>query len=362
VTTALAIRDEQHYIATVSEVRALAERCEHVADAKDLADRARALEVYAERAKLGVEKVNLAAAARLWAERRAGELLAESAVGSGRPTTKVPARNLLPENVTKKESHRWQKLAAIPDEEFAEAVDEMVPEGRVTYAEIERRTKRRGRETAKREHEAQLVRRVNEEGGATFNVETCDIRAFAPGTVDAIVTDPPYITADAIDLYTELRDFAVENLRPHGALVAMTWQPILPDVLRALEHPRLAYRWTVAWVSGAHESTADHARRVFDRWKPVLVYHLDGWHEKTGMLTDVVSSGRDSEKGEHEWQQGLDGFRQLVRAVTEPGAIVCDPFVGGGTTALAAVAEHRHFIGCDIDEGAVATTERRLAA
>lgn len=360
--TALAIRNEGQYLATVHEVRALAERCEHVSDAKDLADKARAAQVWAERARLGAEKVNLAAAARLWAERRAGELLAESVVPRGNHAKgREGSTKSLPDSVTKKESHRWQKLAAIDADDFAQTIAEMVPEGRITYAEIERRAKRREREETKREQEATLVREVRE-AGVRHSVEVADIRSFVTSPVAAIVTDPPYITDDAVELYAELRDFALRSLEPHGALVAMTWQPILLDVMRALDHPRLVYRWTVAWVSGAHESTADHARRVFDRWKPVLVYHLDGWHEKAGMLTDVVSSGRDVDKGIHEWQQGLDGFRQLIRAVSEPGDVICDPFVGGGTTALAALAEDRHFVGCDVAPDAVASTEARLAA
>lgn len=77
MTTALAIRDEQHYLATVDEVRALALRIENVGDANALADKARAAQVWAERARLGQNQVNLAAMARLWAERRAGQLLSE---------------------------------------------------------------------------------------------------------------------------------------------------------------------------------------------------------------------------------------------------------------------------------------------
>jgi hypothetical protein len=53
------------------------------------------------------------AAARLWAERRAGELLKEVVVPKGNHNPGVRgALKSLPKNVTKKDSHRWQKLAA----------------------------------------------------------------------------------------------------------------------------------------------------------------------------------------------------------------------------------------------------------
>jgi DNA modification methylase len=49
-----------------------------------------------------------------------------------------------------------------------------------------------------------------------------------------------------------------------------------------------------------------------------------------------------------------------VRAVSEPGEVVFDPFLGSGTTAVAAVTEGRRFLGGDIDPACVETTRRRL--
>ena len=47
--------------------------------------------------------------------------------------------------------------------------------------------------------------------------------------------------------------------------------------------------------------------------------------------------------------------------VTDPGWTVVDPFLGGGTTALACVQLNRKFVGCDIDRDAVNTTLSRLS-
>lgn len=142
--TELAIRDERHYLATVSEVRALVDRIESVEGARDLADQARAAQVWAQRAKLGSEQVNLAAAAKLWAERRAGELLREAPKNGGRllrgnetrPRDSTPTLEDL--GVAKHESSRWQQLAEIPTEDFAEAVEQAAAEGTVTAAAVRR--------------------------------------------------------------------------------------------------------------------------------------------------------------------------------------------------------------------------------
>jgi hypothetical protein len=368
MSATLAIRDEQHYLATVAEVRMLAERIERVDEAKELADKAAAARVWAQRQRLGLEKVNLAAAAHLWAKRREGELLSElRASGELRPGN--PSRReglrLRDLGVTERESHEVQKLAAIPSDRFAQILEELVPEGRITQAEVERRSERRDRERAAREREAQLVSELQARGGPSCRLAVADLRDFDPGVeLDAIVTDPPYVTQDAIDLYAALGEFAVRTLKPAGALAAMTSQRILPEVLAALRRSELVFHWQVCWLSGAHESTVDFERKVISRWKPVLVYHLGSRPEKARLrqLPDVVDSGRDLEKESHPWQQTLDGMRQLVRALADPGHVVCDPFLGSGTTALAALAENRSFVGCDVNADAVEITRRRLSA
>lgn len=363
--TSLAIRNERHYLQTVEQIRALCEQIQTVEGAQDLAARAAAAQVWAQRAHLGQTSVNQAAAAKLWAERRAGELLKEMDLqvpGPGRGKKRSQPATALPDDVTKSQSSRWQKMATIPAKAFGDIVEKLVPEGRVTQAEIMRRHGRAEREAKIAADESALVAEVTKAGGPTWSLIESDLRVFDPGTVDAIITDPPYITEDAVELYNELGKFALRVLKPGGALVAMTWQPILLDVWKALDQPGLKYRWTVAWLPGAHETTSDYTRRVFTRWKPVLVFHRGGWAKDAGMVADVVVAGRDAEKGLHEWQQSLGGFRQLVRAVAKPGDLICDPFAGAGTTALAALAEHCSFTGCDIDAAAVRTSHDRLTA
>lgn len=40
--------------------------------------------------------------------------------------------------------------------------------------------------------------------------------------------------------------------------------------------------------------------------------------------------------------------------------MVLDPFIGSGTTAVAALKTERHFIGIDVDEGYVKIAEKRI--
>ena len=55
-----------------------------------------------------------------------------------------------------------------------------------------------------------------------------------------------------------------------------------------------------------------------------------------------------------------EGVKELVEMFTKPGDTILDPFVGGGSTAVAALETGRRFVGIDIDEQAIRTTAARL--
>lgn len=136
-STALAIRDSQHYLETVRDIRMLAERIESIEDAKTLADQAATAKVWAERARLGADQVNLAAVAKLWAERRAGELLTLTVRhGGDRRGSSSPTTNLKELGVTGDQSSRWQKLAAVDAPEFEAAIDAVKATGPVSTARV----------------------------------------------------------------------------------------------------------------------------------------------------------------------------------------------------------------------------------
>ena len=50
----------------------------------------------------------------------------------------------------------------------------------------------------------------------------------------------------------------------------------------------------------------------------------------------------------------------FVKSFCPPNGVVCDPFVGSGTTAHAAIENGRRFVGCDIRKSQVELTMRRI--
>lgn len=190
----------------------------------------------------------------------------------------------------------------------------------------------------------------------------CDIRHgdfrevladVADGSVDVVLTDPPY-PEEYLPLWSDLGIFAARVLKPDGLLVAMSGQLHLPEVYARLgEH--MKYRWTIAYIATGN-ATVIHARRIHSMWKPVVVY--GGTSRR---LYDVAKSGF-AEKRDHEWGQSESGFADLLRLVADPGALICDPFLGAGTTAVVALRQGCSFIGAELQEHHYQTALKRVAA
>lgn len=64
-----------------------------------------------------------------------------------------------------------------------------------------------------------------------------------------------------------------------------------------------------------------------------------------GVFTHCKNSGG---KHEHETQKPVPLMRELVELFTDDGALILDPFMGSGTTGVAAVRLGRKFIGIEI--------------
>ena len=193
-----------------------------------------------------------------------------------------------------------------------------------------------------------------------YQLITCPVDELSahiePDSVDAIITDPPY-PKEYIYTYEQLAEAASIVLKPSGVLVAMAGHPYI-DTLIELMKQHLNYHWLGCYYmpSGHHASLPYYSVSVY--WKPLLIFSKGDW-PKTLTFRDVYIND-DADKQYHEWGQGVSGFKALVNGFTKPNQTVLDPFVGGGTTAIAALEAGRYFIGSDISNDEVEKTRARL--
>ena len=179
----------------------------------------------------------------------------------------------------------------------------------------------------------------------------CDLLSapVADNSIDIIITDPPY-PKEYLDCWKKLAQFAAKKLKDGGVLVAMSGQSYLPEVYQNMTVEGLSYYWTGCIKNTVSVDLWD--KRTKTQWKPLLWY-VKGKYIRTYQGTDVFTpTYKDTASGQdyHKWGQSLPLFSELVEKFSYAGETICDPFLGGGTTAIASLNAKRKFVGIELDK------------
>ena len=78
---------------------------------------------------------------------------------------------------------------------------------------------------------------------------------------------------------------------------------------------------------------------------------------KRGVYTHCVNTGR---QGEHPTEKPVPLMMELVADFTQAGQLICDPFMGSGTTGVACARMDRRFIGIEQNERWFDLSRRRI--
>ncbi|GIK56210.1 MAG: site-specific DNA-methyltransferase [Chloroflexi bacterium] len=65
-------------------------------------------------------------------------------------------------------------------------------------------------------------------------------------------------------------------------------------------------------------------------------------------------------RAQYVTQKPVELFQAMIFASAEDGFTVCDPFMGSGSSAIAAIKNNCNFIGCDISEKATDLSRKRI--
>jgi ParB-like chromosome segregation protein Spo0J len=179
---------------------------------------------------------------------------------------------------------------------------------------------------------------------------------LADRSVDLIFTDPPY-PEEYLPLWRDLGQFAARVLKPDGLLLAYTGAMYLPAILNMLGES-LEYWWAGSIVlDGPHSRV--YARQIAQGSKPLLFYVPTGGKPRAWFEDTYKSEG--AQKDAHDWQQSIGAAEYYIKTFTQPGESVVDPFLGGGTTGVAAIRLGRVFTGCEIDPAAFSEAQERIS-
>jgi hypothetical protein len=182
--------------------------------------------------------------------------------------------------------------------------------------------------------------------------------AIADASVDLIFTDPPY-AREYVPLFGDLAQFAARVLIEGGSLITYYGHHTLPEVL-SLMTPHLRFHWSCAVVPKVRR------RRLVPGFYVQAGYHPLLWFTKNKRRSTIVVSDtiNDSVRGpkitEHEWAQSVTEASYYIKKLSRRGSLIVDPFLGSGTTAVAALQANRRVIGFEINPETAAKAKARI--
>jgi len=163
------------------------------------------------------------------------------------------------------------------------------------------------------------------------------IKGIPDGSIDAVITDPPY-DFDYQEINDLQREF--ERVTNYGLIIVFCppenqWQ-IFPKSDQYLfwvkpistKNTSKNYARFVEMIQVCGKNTWNHDRH---------------WSQYNNVFTDLVESKK------HPYQKPLSLMTRLVLNHTNEGDVVLDPFMGSGTTGLACIQNGREFIGIEQD-------------
>ncbi len=170
-------------------------------------------------------------------------------------------------------------------------------------------------------------------------------KGWEDGSIDHIVTDPPY-PEEFLQEWSDLSEVASRILKPSGYCICYAGQTHLPDYINRLSK-HLNYYWQMVFMQTFH--TQIFPRKIFARYKPILVFQKSPVEVKNDWITDVIKP--TVQKDIMDWQQDVESYKQIISRFTKQGEVILDPFAGSGTAGMACKELQREFT--LIDDGKI---------
>lgn len=187
-----------------------------------------------------------------------------------------------------------------------------------------------------------------EQDGITIYNADCRIvlDSFVPKQFDLCLTDYPYGVNIEYDGYEDSQ----QNLKQ---LIDRTMPRILEVSKRAMITTGVQNiflfepsDWIISWVYG---TTNTYGNIGFNSWQPILFYGKDPYLASgKGARMDIIQDSKTPEKNGHPCPKPLTAWKKvLLRGSVSTDDIILDPFMGSGTTLVAAKQLGRKAVGIE---------------
>lgn len=168
------------------------------------------------------------------------------------------------------------------------------------------------------------------------------------GSADAVITDPQYNVgfdyASTTDHRPDYREWCTAWF---AQLKRVCREPILIScgivnvgMWHAIEKPS----WILCWWKPACMGRSPIG---FNNWEPVLMYGKSRGKGGCDVFEAVIKP--DPSLNGHPCPKPLEWAKKQIQTLTARGDAILDPFLGSGTTGVAAATMGRRFTGIEID-------------
>ena len=216
------------------------------------------------------------------------------------------------------------------------------------------------------------------------------------GSVDLILTDPPYNLGNFMkgrdtnlkkmrenffgaagwddlsfeDWENSMDDFFEESVRilkKGGAMLVFMSIIKVETLIRIAERHKLYYKTTGIWHKpnpmprnmNLHFVNSTEAWVYFTYGKRTGTFNNDGKLIHDFLEIGVAANG-ERKYGKHPTQKPVALMEHFIRLLSNDGEMILDPFMGSGSTGVAAIRNNRNFTGVELNENYFQMATKRI--
>jgi DNA modification methylase len=201
------------------------------------------------------------------------------------------------------------------------------------------------------------------------------IKSMKPASVDMICTDPPYgmdyqsgmrkekhakiANDDNLDWLPEFINQCYRVAKPNtGHYFFCSWHKI--DEFKKIIEKVFVLKNILIWDKG--QPGMGDLKHDFAPQCEFIIFAQKGQRAINGKRTPNIMRYPRTQNALHPTQKPVPLIAHLITKFSSPGDIIFDPFMGSGTTGVAAKDTQRKFLGIEIGEEWFATSKTRIKA